>query len=299
MKPLIVIVGVTASGKSSLAIKLAKKHDGEIIAADSRTIYKGMNIGTAKPTKAEQAEVKHHLIDVVTPDKAYSAADFQEQANAAIEDIQSRGKLPIIVGGTGLYVDGVLFDFKFLPPATPEERARLMGMSIEELQAEITAKGLKMPENKLNPRYLMRTIEKNGAEETRGKMRANTVVIGLDGEDASIRGRIRVRIDAMLEDGLIDETKDLVKRYGWEAPGLLSTSYKALRPHLEGLEKIAEAKKQFALNDWHLAKRQRAWFKRNPDIHWFVDGTSALAFAENWLIENKNSGKKSTKPKAS
>ncbi len=111
--PLVVIVGETASGKSSLAMELAKRFGGEIICADSRTIYKGMDIGTAKPSKHDQAEVKHHLLDVVTPDQAYNAARFQHDANAAIDDIASRGKLPIMVGGTGLYVDSVIFDYDF------------------------------------------------------------------------------------------------------------------------------------------------------------------------------------------
>lgn len=289
---MIVIVGVTASGKSALAMKLAQAHDGEIVCADSRTIYKGMDVGTAKPTKAEQDLVRHHLLDVITPDQTFTAAEFQRQANAAIADIQTRDKLPILVGGSGLYVDGVLYDFKFLPPASAQERERLSKMTIEELQAEINAKGLKMPENKLNPRYLMRTIEKNGAEETRGELRPNTLVIGIAAEDAVVRGRIKVRIKQMMEDHLVEETRMLVKRYGWEAPGLLSTSYKALRPFLEGQETLREASAQFALNDWHLAKRQRAWFKRNSEIQWFADAASALAFAENWLIASSSKGQK-------
>lgn len=144
-----------------------------------------------------------------------------------------------------------------------------------------------MPENKLNPRYLMRTIEKNGADEERGELRPNTLIIGMNAEDSVVKGRIRVRIKAMMEDRLIDETRELVRRYGWDAPGLLSTSYKALRPYLEGQATLKEAKDQFALNDWHLAKRQRAWFKRNKHINWVDSPATAHEIVKQFLQQNK------------
>lgn len=286
-QPLIVIVGPTASGKSALALALAERYNGEIIAADSRTVYKGMDIGTAKPTSADQAKVPHHLLDVTTPDKVFTAAEFQRQANAAIADIESRGKLPILVGGSGLYIDGVIFDFKFQPPVDQAERNMLGKMTIEELQAEIDEKGYPMPENSLNPRYLMRTIERKGVTEERGDLRANTLVIGLAPDIKVLKGRILKRINEMVEDGLVEETKDLVKRYGKDAPGLLSTSYKAIIQHLDGELSLAGAKEQFALNDLHFAKRQKSWFKRNKHINWVADQAAAHEIVKHFLQQNK------------
>jgi tRNA dimethylallyltransferase len=285
--PLIVIVGPTASGKSALALMLAERHNGEIIAADSRTVYKGMDIGTAKPSRAEQAHIKHHLLDVTTPDKVFTAAEFQRQANAAIADIESRGKLPILVGGSGLYIDGVIFDFKFQPPVDAGERARLSKMSVEELQAEIVQKGYPMPENKLNPRYLMRTIERKGVTEERGDLRANTLIIGLAPDIKVLKGRIVKRVGDMVEDGLVEETKDLVKRYGKDAPGLLSTSYKAIIQHIEGELSLEQAKEQFVLNDLHFAKRQKSWFKRNKHINWVANQAAAHEIVMTFLQQNK------------
>ena len=291
---LLVIVGPTASGKSALALDLAERYNGEIIAADSRTVYNGMDIGTAKPTAADQAKVPHHLLDVTTPDKIFTAAEFQRLANAAITDIQSRGKLPIMVGGSGLYIDGVIFNFEFQPPVDPAERARLSAMTIEELQAEITEKGYPMPENSLNPRYLMRTIERKGVTVERGELRDNTLVIGLSPDIKVLKGRIMKRIGEMVDDGLVEETKDLVRRYGKDAPGLLATSYKAIIQYIDGDISLKDAKEQFVLNDLHFAKRQKSWFKRNPHIHWAADATSALALAENWMIDSKSSGQNTT-----
>jgi tRNA dimethylallyltransferase len=292
MPPLLVIVGPTASGKSKLALDMAERHNGEIICADSRTVYTGMDIGTAKPSLKDQARVKHHLLDITTPNKYFNASDFQQLANQAIDDITDRGKLPILVGGSGLYVDGVIFDFKFLPPVAQAERERLNKMSIEELQAEITEKGYEMPENSKNPRYLMRTLERAGAEPERGEVRQNTLIIGLQPDIKVLKGRITKRVSEMINAGLVDETKDLATKYGWDAPGLLSTSYKVLKSYIKGDATLEESKAQFIQNDMHFAKRQKAWFKRNPHIQWFEDNNSALAFAENWLIENKSTGKK-------
>lgn len=290
--PLAVIVGPTASGKSALALELAERYNGEIIAADSRTVYKGMDIGTAKPTLAEQKKVPHHLIDVTTPDKVFTAADFQAQANAAITDIQARGKLPILVGGSGLYIDGVIFDFAFLPPVDPDERDRLTKLSIEELQAEITAKGYPMPENNRNPRYLMRAIERKGAVMKRGDLHPNTLVIGLSPDIKVLKGRIIKRVNEMVEDGFVEEVKGLVKRYGWDAPGLLAPGYKAFRPYLEGTATLEQAKAQFVLNDLHFAKRQKSWFKRNAHIIWVSSRDDAQEKVFTFLQQNTSDNHK-------
>lgn len=165
--PIVFIVGPTASGKTALAIELAREVGGEIIAADSRTIYKGMDIGTAKPSAAEQALIPHWGLDLVEPGESFSAADFKAYALQKIDEISARGHIPFIVGGTGLYVDAVLFDYQFGPAANRDLRAQLETKSIEELQEYCKNNNIELPENSQNKRYLIRQIELQGQAKTR------------------------------------------------------------------------------------------------------------------------------------
>lgn len=281
--PLIVIVGPTASGKSALAIELARRHDGEIICADSRTVYKGMDIGTAKPAPAERAEIPHHILDVVTPDRIFTAAGFKRRALLWIDDISIRGKLPIMVGGTGLYIDGVIFDFAFLPPVPLEQREELEAMDIEQLKAEIISRGITMPENSRNKRHLVRALETNGEIAVKKGLRDNTLVIGMDKSKQEIDESIRRRVDAMYAQGFIDEARRLADKYSWDAPGLSAPGYKAAREHLVGGKSLDESKEIFARKDRELAKRQRTWFKRNRHINWVKNAAEAEALVKNFL----------------
>lgn len=274
--PLVVIVGETASGKTALAVELAEWFGGEIICADSRTIYKGMDIGTAKPTVEERARVAHHVVDEVTPAETFSAAEFQRRANEAITDISDRGKMPIMVGGTGLYIDSVLFGYEFCPPADPSERNRLQAMTVEQLQAEILAKGFVMPQNEQNKRHLARVLESGGVTAARQALRPRTLVLGLQVERETLRRRIANRADAMLKAGLVNEVKRLGEQYGFDAPGLQVPSYKTLRKYLDGAESLEEASEQLIKNDLSLAKRQRTWFRRNNGIQWINDRSKAV-----------------------
>jgi tRNA dimethylallyltransferase len=276
--PLLIIVGETASGKSALGLAAAQQLGGEIICADARTIYEGMDIGTAKANADEQAAVPHHLINTVKPSEYFSAAQFKAQAEASIESIAERGKLPIMVGGTGLYVDAVAYDFSFRPTADPAERERLNNLSVAELQAEIIDKGLPMPENSLNKRHLSRVIETNGVLSERGPLRKNTLVVGLRLPRTVLEERVRQRVDMMVAIGFVGEVQHLAEQYGWDAPGMQAPGYKAFRPYLEGVCTLDEAKAAFVRNDLQLAKRQRTWFKRNPDIVWFDNREDALAY---------------------
>jgi tRNA dimethylallyltransferase len=272
------IVGPTASGKTAVALRLAKALNGEIICADSRTIYVGLNIATAKPTSAEQAAVRHHGLDVVKPNEAYSAAQFQALAKEAIADITNRGKLPIIVGGTGLYIDGLLFDYQF-GDANPALRAELEPLSIEELQERITKAGIEMPENKQNKRYLQRALEQQGInKKSLPEPVAGALVIGLNPGKDVIKGRITKRAKEMLEDGALQEAEELFNEYGYEAPAVKSTFYRAFRPHFEEGVAAKDCIEQFMQNDRHLAKRQLTWFKRNSHINWFESGDLAYDF---------------------
>lgn len=250
--PLIVIVGETASGKTALALDLAELFLGEIICADSRTVYRGMDIGTAKPSPEERAKIPHHLLDVVDPDKRFSAADFKHLATEAIEEIHSRGRTPIMVGGTGLYIDAVLFDYSFAPHGA-----------------------LRDPDN---PRHLDKAVSRS-----KQPLRANTLVIGLRLTREILQQRIKNRVDAMIDAGLIDEVKIVVGRYGWSAPALQAPGYKALREYIEGCMTLDEAKALFVKNDLNLAKRQRTWFKRNDSIQWINHPREAVDIVTTFL----------------
>lgn len=248
--PLLVIVGPTASGKTALAIDLAKKFNGEIICADSRTIYKDMDIGTAKPTLPEQDGIPHHLLDIIGPGEAFTVADFKNLAGKVIEDISSRGKLPIMVGGSGLYIDSVIYDYDFANTASGRDTQ--------------------------NPRHLSRV----GPSQPRD-LRANTLVLGLDVDPEVLGQRIAERIEAMLQAGLVREAERLVSKYGWDIEAM--KTYQPLRDYMEGRETEAEAIAKMVIKDRQLAKKQRTWFKRNNSIHWLPDPSKSVDIVTTFL----------------
>lgn len=226
MEPkIVVIVGMTASGKSAAAMQLAQERDGEIICADSRTVYKGMDIGTAKPSAADRQAARHHLLDIISPDQKFTVADFQARANRAITEIAERGKLPIVVGGTGLYVDALIYNYSFGGP--------------------------------------------DGGQ--RQPLRPNTLVLGTRLPDATIKLRIKGRLEQMFAQGLATEVKNLANKYGWQSPGLSAIGYREFRGLFEPNDyKITtkDVKEQIEKATWQYARRQRTWFRRNPDIYW-------------------------------
>jgi tRNA dimethylallyltransferase len=281
--PLIVIVGETGSGKTGLSIELAQRFGGEIIAADSRTIYKGMDIGTAKATIAQRQAVPHHLLDVVTPDQEFSAADFKRTACDAVDDIAARGNLPVMVGGTGLYVDSVVYDFAFRAPADPLLRKKLDGLSVESLQQMLIDRGIDLPENSRNPRHLIRSIETGGEVSTRGPLRKNTLIIGISIDREVLRARVEERVGLMIGQGLVHEVQTLAAKYGWDAPGLQSPGYRTFRKYLEGEGTLEEARTLLVREHMQLAKRQRTWFKRNKDIHYISKKEEAVDLVTSFL----------------
>ena len=266
--PLVVLVGPTASGKSRIALQLAEKFNGEIISADSRAIYKHLDIGTAKPTLDQLQKVPHHLIDIVEPDQPFTAADFKQAANEAIADVASRGKLPILVGGTGLYVDSVIFDYTFLPPGDAQERERLSRLSVEALQQLLKARGIPLPLNEHNPRHLIRRLEAGYIPTEPRQLRANTVVIGIEVEPDELKQRIAIRVDAMFAQGLAHEATSMGERYGWQVQALQTIGYREFRAYAEGTQSLTETHDQIVQDTISYAKRQRTWFKRNKSIQW-------------------------------
>lgn len=267
--PLIVITGMTASGKSSIALDLAEKWGGEIICADSRTVYKGMDIGTAKPTLNEQKRVKHWLLDIVEPTERFTVVDFQEKALASISDIRSRGKIPFIVGGTGLYIDAVILDFVFTPDSGKYSRQELEYMTIEELKLLHHKQQIKLPENEKNKRYLVRNIEKYNTS-TSGKSTPNkdTFVFAIDWEKELLRQRIERRIEEMFSHEVVRETQQLVRRYGAGCEAMTGNIYRVAIQLASGLIDEESAKKMCATLDWRLAKRQKTWLKRHSYVRW-------------------------------
>lgn len=252
LTPLIVIVGETGSGKSALAMEMAKKFNGEIICADSRTVYKGMDIGTAKPSKKDQKTIRHHLLDVIEPSQPFTVANFQQLANQAIKDILNRGKVPFLVGGSGLYIDAVIYNFSFNP------------------------NGQRDPQN---PRHLLKNI----SMDKNKNLRPNTLIIGLKIDRMTLEDHLRQRVENMTKRGFAKEVASLIKKFGIDKEAFNAPGYKAFIKFLNKEINQNDAKRLFVNLDLNLAKRQRTWFKRNKSIQWVRDKSQAVELTTTFL----------------
>lgn len=283
-KPVIAIVGPTASGKSAMGMLLALKFGGEIICADSRTIYKGMDKGTAKPTTAERALVPHFGLDLIDPDEQFSAAQFQRYAEGTLDDIQSLNKIPMVVGGSGMYIDGLLYGFDFA--AKPDIENDLNAKTLPELQQ--LAKQLEVlpsSETLQNKRHLIGFIRRGGNAGARTKLPKNILLLGIRVEKAELDSRIEQRVDSIIADGLVSETKDLLEKWGPAVPALAAPAYKPFVSLLQGKITLTEARERFIINDKQLAKRQMTWFKRNKDIQWVASQEQAEQLVADFLTK--------------
>lgn len=266
---LIVITGPTASGKSALALDLAERYNGEIICADSRTVYRGMDIGTAKPTVEDQARVPHHLLDVVDPDERFTAADFQRLSRAALDDIRARGRIPFVVGGTGLYIDGLVLGYQFGPSADETIRRQLEDLTVEQLQTMLINQRISLPHNRDNKRYLVRALEQHGINTNRGeKPCENCIVVAIATEKDELERRIRQRADDMFAGGIVDEAVSLAARYGRNHEALTGNIYPIIHRLIDGEVSENEAKGLFIIKDRQLAKKQITWLKRHNFVKW-------------------------------
>lgn len=267
--PLIAIVGPTASGKTGLAIELAEQFGGEIISADSRAIYKGMDIGTAKPTAEEQARVPHWGLDLVEPGERFTAADFKLYTVQKIDEIRARGHVPFLVGGTGLYVDAVLYDFQFGPVADESFRQQLENQSLAELYEYCTQHNVPLPENSGNKRYVIRAIERaGGAPQRRVAPISTSIIVGIATDRAVLRTRIEQRAEHIFDDGVVEEAIRLGKKYGWKSEAMTGNIYPLVREYVDDRLSYNEMQQKFVTLDWRLAKRQLTWLRRNKDIIW-------------------------------
>jgi len=267
--PLVVIVGPTASGKTSLAIELAERYKGEIICADSRTIYKYLDIGTAKPTPKDRTRVPHWGLDLVEPGERFTAADFKRYAVQKIEEIRARGHVPFLVGGTGLYIDAILFDYTFGSQADEDLRANLENLSIEQLHAYCKENNIGLPENSKNKRYVIRAIEREGTDVKRKSVPLSTsIIVGIATDRDELRARIEQRSEHLFENGVVEEATKLGKIYGWNSEAMTGNIYPLAYLYLENEISYAKMKEKFTTLDWQLAKRQLTWLKRNKYITW-------------------------------
>jgi tRNA dimethylallyltransferase len=283
--PLIVIVGPTAVGKTRLALRLAQEFDGEIVSADSRQVYRGMDIGTAKPTLQERARMPHHLIDVVAPDEPFTLAQYQELAYDAIGDVLDRGKAPFLVGGTGQYVRAVVEGWG-IPRVPPNEelRAKLYRQAEIEGEAALHARLREVDPvaaERIDPRNVRRVVRalevylETGqpiSELQRKKPPPYRILqIGLTMERQELYRRIDERVDGMIEEGLVEEVRGLVERgYGYDLPSMSGLGYQQIGMYLRGQVSLEEAIQLIKRHTRRFVRHQHNWFRlEDENIRWF------------------------------
>ena len=294
---LIVIVGSTASGKSALAIKIARKFNCEIVSADSRQIYRRMDIGTAKPPKKEMDEIKHNLIDIKNPNEEYTVADYKKDAVKAIGKIIKDGKLPILAGGTGLYIKAVVENLK-IPEVKPNPALR------KKLERRIGKEGLEKLFRELvefdpeaayivdgkNPRRVIRALEialttkkPFSAQRKKGEPLFDALKIGITIPWEKLREKIETRVDEMVKDGLVNEVDGLIRKYGNKQIAFDAIGYREIISYLNGNITLPEATELIKKNTSAFAKRQMTWFGKDKEIKWIKNEKEAVALVKKFL----------------
>lgn len=282
---IIAIAGPTASGKTEYAIKIAKAINGEIVSCDSMQIYKFMDIGSAKPTREELKEVKHWLVDEIDPREEFSVAIYRDMAKKYIEDIFSRGMTPVVAGGTGLYLNSLLYDMDFSDTAKDTELRETLMDEAELFGAEYLYKKLEsldpIKASNIHPNNVKKVIRAlEGAINGEGigefsSLKEKTsdydvVLIGITRDREELYDRINRRVDLMVEEGLFDEVRDLLERGLTEEDiSMKGIGYKEIIAFYDGVYTEEEAIEKIKQNTRHLAKRQMTWFRRYEDMHWF------------------------------
>ena len=227
-----------------------------------------MDIGTAKPSKQERARVPHWGLDLVDPGQSFTAADFKQYALEKISEIRSRHHVPLLVGGTGLYIDGVIFDYQFAPP-NPILRQSLSSLSLDTLLEYCANNNIKLPENHHNKRYVMRAIERQTISiKGLSQPIAHTAIVGITTERDILRQQIATRAHDMFTAGMVEEAVQLGRRYGWDSEAMTGNIYPLVHQFVDGIINKEQLMDKFITADWRLAKRQLTWLKRNPFIVW-------------------------------
>ena len=300
----IVICGPTASGKTALSIELAKRIDGEVVSADSMQIYKDMNIGSAKVTPEEMDGIKHYLIDFVSPDERYSVANYKQDAKKAIEEIIAKGKTPIVVGGTGLYVDSLIYEIEYNDIEIDEEYRKELESIKEAEGLEILYKmALKIDPKAMekissnDSKRIMRVLEiyhSTGKTKTQQELESRTKeipynykVFAINMDREKLYDRINRRVDIMIEKGLVEEVEKLIEKYKKFPTAMQGLGYKEVRDYLEEklsyedmIEKIKQESRRYA-------KRQLTWFRKDKDTIW-IDGLNDMEENISIILEAVN-----------
>ena len=288
MQKVIVICGPTASGKTGLSIKVAQQMQGEVISCDSMQIYKHMNIGTAKPTKEEMQDIKHHLIDFVEPSKRYSVADFRKDALKAIENTLKQNKVPIIVGGTGLYVNCLTQNIQYPTLETDLEYRKLLEEKVEKEGLQVLYEEAKKIDEEAmqtisnnDQKRIMRVLEiyhQTGKTKTELEIESRReppmyeyIVFAINMDREKLYERINKRVDIMLEQGLIEEVKNLLEMYKEFPTSMQGLGYKEVASYLNGELTKEEMIEKLKMETRRYAKRQLTWFRKDPNIIW-LDG---------------------------
>lgn len=300
---IIVVVGATASGKTELGIFLAKKFHGEVINADSRQMYRGMDIATGKPffekkqTKFFVKDTRHHLFDIASPANVLTVAQWKEKAERAIQDIVKRGKVPIVVGGTGLYVRALVENLD-IPQVAPNQALRA------KLERELKQKGITSLYTRLlkldpgaalfveqqNPRRVLRALEvcissgkKFSELRTKGEKKFEVLEIGISKDRDTLYSRIDRRVNEQIKQGLVAETKKLQKRYASDLPSMTGIGYAEISSYLNKNSSLAEAIQKIKFRTHAYARRQLTWFRRDTNMHWVTNRTQVLRFVRTFL----------------
>ncbi len=300
----IVICGPTASGKTALSIEVAKKINGEIVSADSMQIYKDMNIGTAKPTVDEMQGIKHYLLDFVSPNVRYSVAQYKLDAKEAIKEIISKGKTPIIVGGTGLYVDSLIYEIEYNDIKLDEEYRRELEKIAENDGLEVLYdKAMKIDSQamqKISPndkKRIMRVLEiykatgktktEQEIESRKKPIEYDYKVFAINWERERLYQRINKRVDIMIEKGLIQEVKNIINQYNEFPTAMQGLGYKEVVDYINGIYTEEEMIEKIKMETRRYAKRQLTWFRKNKQTIW-IDGTNDVQSNINIILEEIN-----------
>ncbi len=281
---IIVIVGPTAVGKTKISIDIAKQFNGEIISGDSMQIYKGMDIGTDKITQGEMANIPHYMIDIIHPNESFSVAQFQHKVRSSIKRICEKGKIPIIVGGSGLYIDAILHDYRFKHKRNEELTHKLEQIykteGITPLYEELQRVD-KEQAKKIHPNNIRRVIRALEIYKSTGKtmteihqMQKQTTIydyklIGLEKKREILYNLINQRIDLMIKRGLVEEVRQLVTTYGRDIPSMQAIGYKEIIPYLNGEASLEHCVNRLKKHTRNYAKRQFTWFKNKMNVQWY------------------------------